>query len=77
MSQTSVAEFLTAAKQDESLRQKLKTAMDVDTCIDIASSIGYDFTTEELLAQLGNMPEEEVAEIINPGISPRRHIQPR
>jgi predicted ribosomally synthesized peptide with nif11-like leader len=77
MSQTSVAEFLTAAKENEGLRQKLKTAMDAESCVDIAEDIGYDFTSDELLAELGNMPEEEVAGIVNPGISPRRHIEPR
>ncbi len=77
MSQTNVAEFLTAAKQDEGLRQKLQSAIDAKTCVDIAEGIGYDFTTEELQAELNNMPPEEVAGIINPGISPRRHIEPR
>ncbi|MBW4599303.1 MAG: Nif11-like leader peptide family natural product precursor [Calothrix sp. FI2-JRJ7] len=77
MSQTSVAEFITAAKQDEGLRQKLQTAMDAKSCIDIAEDVGYDFTAEELEAELNKMPEEEVAGIINPGISPRRHIEPR
>ncbi|MBW4506255.1 MAG: Nif11-like leader peptide family natural product precursor [Scytonematopsis contorta HA4267-MV1] len=77
MSKSSVVEFLTAAKQNESLREKLKTAMDVEACVDIAEDIGYDFSTEELQMELSNMPEEEVAVIINPGISPRRHIQPR
>lgn len=77
MSQTSVVEFLTAAKQDEGLRQKLQTVMDAKSCIEIAEDVGYDFTAEELEAELNNMPEEEVAGIINPGISPRRHIEPR
>lgn len=77
MSQTSVAEFITAAKQDEGLRQKLQTAMDAKSCIDIALYVGYNFTAEELEAELNKMPEEEVAGIINPGISPRRHIEPR
>jgi predicted ribosomally synthesized peptide with nif11-like leader len=77
MSQTSVVEFLTAAKEDEVLRQKLKTAIDAETCINIAEGIGYDFTSDELQAELNNMPSEEVAGIINPGISPRQHIEPR
>ena len=51
--------------------------MDTKTCIDIAEDVGYDFTAEELEAELSNMPPEEVAEIINPGISPRLHIEPR
>ncbi|OKH52659.1 Nif11-like leader peptide family natural product precursor [Calothrix sp. HK-06] len=77
MSQTSVVEFLTAAKQDEGLRQKLQTAMDAKSCTEIAEDVGYDFTAEELETELNKMPEEEVAGIINPGISPRRHIEPR
>ncbi|BAZ11788.1 hypothetical protein NIES4071_36140 [Calothrix sp. NIES-4071] len=77
MSQTSVAEFLTVAKQDEGLRQKLQTAMDTRSCVNIAEDIGYDFTAEELEAELNKMSPEEVAQIINPGISPRRHIEPR
>jgi predicted ribosomally synthesized peptide with nif11-like leader len=77
MSSTSVAEFLTAAKQDESLRQKLKSAMDAETCVEIAEDIGYNFTSEELQTELGKMPDEEVARIVNPGVAPRLHINPR
>ncbi len=77
MSVASVTKFLTAAKQDEDLRQKLKAAMDAESCVEIGQGSGYDFTTEELQIELDKMPSEEVAKIINPGVAPREHIQPR
>ena len=48
MSVASVTKFLTAAKQDEDLRQKLKAAMDAETCVEIGQGSGYDFTSKEL-----------------------------
>ncbi|MFQ4142383.1 Nif11-like leader peptide family natural product precursor [Chlorogloeopsis sp. ULAP02] len=77
MSQASVKEFLATAKQDDAIRQQLKSAMTVHGCIEIAKDSGYDFTAEELQSQLNEMSEEEVAEIVNPGVAPRRHIQPQ
>lgn len=77
MASRSVREFLTAAKKDEQLRQSLKAAMDVSDCVKVARESGYDFTAEELQAQISKMPEEQVAEIVNPGVAPRRHINPQ
>ncbi len=77
MSVASVKDFLATAKQDETMRQKLKSAMDVHGCVKIAKDNGYDFTAEELQSQLNEMSEEEVAKIVNPGVAPRRHIEPR
>lgn len=39
--------------------------------------VTYDFTTKELQAELSKMSDEDVAEIVNPGVAPRRHINPR
>lgn len=72
-----VSEFITAAKQDEGLRQKLKAAMDMGGYIKVAQERGYDFTAEDLQMELNQMPEEDVAELVNPGIGPRRHIEPQ
>lgn len=77
MTQASVTEFLAAVKQDEVLRKRLKTAQSEQTCIDLAEQTGFFFTAEELQAVLGKMSKEEVAEIFNPGIAPRQHIDPR
>lgn len=77
MTQASVTEFLAAVKQDEVLRKRLKTAQSEQTCIDLAEQSGFFFTAEELQAVLGKMSDEEAAEIFNPGIAPRQHIDPR
>jgi predicted ribosomally synthesized peptide with nif11-like leader len=77
MTQTSAIEFLAAVKQDEGLRKRLKTAESHQSCIDLAEQSGYFFTAEELQAVLSQMSDEELAEIINPGIAPRQHIDPR
>lgn len=75
MTQTSVKEFLAAAKQDEGLRNRLKVAASPQSCIDLAEQSGYYFTNEELQFILSEMSNEELAEIVNPGIAPRRHIE--
>lgn len=66
MSTQNVSEFLTAVKNDEQLRQKLKNAVDLDGYTCIAQDSGYNFTTEELRIEISKMSEQEVAEIVNP-----------
>lgn len=76
MSQTNAAEFVKNAKQDVGLREQLKTAMSLDRFIEIADQKGFDFTSTELQTELNQLSLEEVAAIINPGVYPRRHIDP-
>ena len=76
MTQASVAQFVEAAKQDLDLRKRLKTAMAASSCVEIGKDMGYDFTAKELQAELSKMSDEDVAEIVNPGVAPRRHINP-
>ncbi|MBP5975376.1 Nif11-like leader peptide family natural product precursor [Brasilonema sp. CT11] len=72
-----VTDFLAAAKKDEALRKQLKAAMDNHGFVKIAQDKGYNFTAEELQTELNSMSEEEVAEIVNPGIAPREHLKPQ
>lgn len=64
------------AKQDINLREQLKTAVYLDRFIEIADRKGFDFTSIELQTELNQLSSEEVAAIINPGVYPRRHIDP-
>ncbi|BAZ10868.1 nitrogen fixation protein [Calothrix sp. NIES-4071] len=75
MSTQNVSEFLTAVKNDEQLRQKLKDAVDLDGYTYVAQDRGYNFTTEELRIEISKMSEQEVAEIVNPGITSWGHIE--
>ena len=77
MSQTSATEFLSSAKQDSNLREKLKAALDLNRCIEIATGAGFNFTLLELQTELGQLSNEAVAELINPGVYPRQHINPQ
>lgn len=73
----SVTQFFEAVKQDEALREMLKATINSETCVKIAEECGYCFTTEQLQAGLSELFEEELAETVNPGVAPRRHLHPR
>lgn len=70
MTTENVSEFLTAVKNDEQLRLKLKDAVDLNGYTYVAQENGYNFTTEELRIEISKMSEKEVAEIFNLGITP-------
>ncbi len=76
MNHPNVSQFLTDAKQDEALKKKLRAAMSIQSCVEVAESYGYHLSSEELQAELDQMSEKELAELINPGVAPRRHIKP-
>jgi predicted ribosomally synthesized peptide with nif11-like leader len=77
MTLESVAEFIEAAKQDRALMERLKAATTSDICVKVAEEYGYTFTTAELQAGLSKLSQEELATLVNPGVAPRRHIEPR
>lgn len=74
MAQTTVDKFVQAVKEDLNLRAKLKTAVDVESYHQIAKEYGYHFTSEELTSELSAQSLEELAMKINPGLSPRTHL---
>lgn len=76
MKQTSVSRFLADAQQNAALRQQLKAANTIESCVAIAESYGHQLSGEELQSELDQMTKEELAEIINPGVAPRIHIKP-
>lgn len=77
MTQETAAHFFKAIQKDEALKAKLKATNNPEAFIQMAESQGYNFTVEELLAQIEQMSPEEIASTINPGIGPRRHLVPR
>lgn len=77
MTQESAARFFKAVQNDQALKARLKATNDPETFVNIAAERGYEFTVEQLEAQIEKMSPEEVAAVINPGVGPRRHIVPR
>ncbi|NJM73799.1 MAG: Nif11-like leader peptide family natural product precursor [Scytonema sp. RU_4_4] len=77
MTQRNAAELFKAVKKDHVLKERLKAATNPEAFIKIAKERGYNFTVEELQAEISKLSEEELAGIVNPGVAPRSHIYPR
>ncbi len=77
MTQENAARFFKSVQQDQGLKAKLKATDDPETFLQIAEGRGYQFTLADLDAVISNLSHEEMASVINPGISPRRHLTPR
>jgi predicted ribosomally synthesized peptide with nif11-like leader len=77
MAQECAARFFKAVQHDQGLQQKFKAITDAETFVKMAAERGYNFTTEELEAELEKLSQEELAAVINPGVGPRRHLVPR
>lgn len=77
MTQQNAARLFKAVQQERALQEKLKAAADPEAFIKIAQEHGYHFSAEELEAALSQLSEEELAAIVNPGVAPRHHIDPR
>ncbi len=77
MTQENAARFFKSVQQDQGLKAKLKAIDDPETFLQIAKGRGYQFTLADLDAAISNLSHEEMASVINPGISPRRHLTPR
>jgi predicted ribosomally synthesized peptide with nif11-like leader len=77
MTQQNATQLLQAVKEDQALQARLKATDNPEAFIKIARECGYDFTIEELEAEISQLSDEELAAIVNPGWGNRRHIHPR
>ena len=77
MAQAPINQFFAAIKQNQALQAQCQAVDDIQTCVNLAEAQGYLFTAEELQAELSKLSKEEVAELVNPGIAPRLHIEPQ
>ena len=74
MTQATVDQFIQAIKKDPDLKAKLKAAVDLESYQKIITDYGYHFTPEELETELSQQKQEELVEIVNPGVEPRHHL---
>ncbi|MBD2360408.1 Nif11-like leader peptide family natural product precursor [Anabaena minutissima FACHB-250] len=77
MTQQNATQLLQAVKEDQALQARLKATDNPEAFVKIAKESGYDFTIEELEAEISQLSDEELAAIVNPGWGTRRHIHPR
>lgn len=76
MMQTSLNQFFTALSQDFDFKQRLKAAKQPDIFLQVTQEYGYSFTKDDLQEIVQELPEEELAAVLNPGVAPRRHLVP-
>lgn len=74
MSELLPSQFLEDAKHDETLKQQLKAAGSIEEYVAISRSYGYNFSAEQLQAEIDKIPEESAAKAADPGVGPRRHL---
>jgi predicted ribosomally synthesized peptide with nif11-like leader len=77
MAQTTVDKFIQAVNEDLNMIAELKAAVDIESYYQIAKEHGYHFTPEEIHSELSKKSMEELAMKINPGLSPRKHLDGR
>lgn len=77
MAQENAARLFKAVQQDRALQERLKAAANPEAFIKIAQEHGYHFSAEEMETALSQLSEEDLAEIVNPGVTPRSHIFPK
>jgi len=68
--------FFTALNQDLDFKQRLKAADQPEIFLQVTQEYGYTFTKDDLQRIVQELPEEELAAVLNPGIAPRRHLIP-
>ena len=77
MAKQNAARIYKNLEESYSQQERQKALRDPEAFIRLASSIGYDFTVQDLETQLSELSDEDVASIFNPGIPPRRHLFPK
>jgi predicted ribosomally synthesized peptide with nif11-like leader len=67
MTSENAARFFKDVQQAQANQERLKASSDPETFILLAAARGYTFTVEDLPTQIGQLSDEEVAAIFNPG----------
>jgi predicted ribosomally synthesized peptide with nif11-like leader len=77
MAMQNISNFFARVKEDSSLQRKIKIATNLNSIVEMGAGYDYQFTTAELESFLAEMPNQDFAPAINPGIGNRLHLSPR
>ncbi len=77
MASKNAARIYHKVEQAHAQQQRHKALNNPQEFIKQAATQGHTFTVENFEHQLNQLSDEEVASILNPGVSPRRHLFPR
>ncbi|NCJ08111.1 Nif11-like leader peptide family natural product precursor [Synechococcales cyanobacterium C] len=74
LAQANAARLLKTLRQSQAQTLRQQALEDPQDFIRRATQQGYSLTQESLPDQLGELTEEDLAGIYNPGVGPRRHL---
>ncbi len=77
MNQNNAAKLYTAIQKQQALTEQKQAEAKIKNFIEMAEKRGYHYTEEEMKTELSQLSAEELASLINPGVSPRNHLLPR
>ena len=77
MENQNAARIYKNVEQAHAQEERQKALSNPEAFIRLAEARGYAFTVQDLETQLGQLSDEEVAGIFNPGIGVRRHLFPK
>lgn len=77
MNQQNAAKLYTAIQEQQALTEQKQAEEKITNFLEMAEKRGYHYTEEEIKTELSHLSAEELASLINPGVSPRNHLLPR
>ncbi len=77
MASKNAARIYRDVEQAHAQQQRQQALNNPQEFVQQATTQGYNLTLDNFEDQLNQLSDEEVASILNPGVSPRRHIFPR
>lgn len=77
MTTPNAAKIFKTVRQEEVLTNKQKALKHPRRFLKVAKEQGYNFTLDNLEAQIDKLSEEELAALMNPGVGPRQRLVAR
>lgn len=77
MTLENAARIYKKVEQAHAQQERQKALNDPEAFVSLAVARGYDITAKNFETQLGQLSDEDVAGVFNPGIGVRRHLFPK
>lgn len=77
MLHNNAAKIFKSVAEAQAVTEKQQAIARPEKIIKIARQRGYKFSKTQIKKELKQLSEEELASLLNPGVSPRHHLLPR
>ncbi|HIK08959.1 MAG TPA: Nif11-like leader peptide family natural product precursor [Oscillatoriaceae cyanobacterium M33_DOE_052] len=77
MLDSNAAKIFKTVAEAQATAEKKQAMAHPDKIIKIARQRGYKFSKNQIKKEIPQLSEEELASLLNPGVSPRHHLLPR